>query len=100
MVHARLAIAAENSGKLVSLVHTEARKVAQDCNAELILVDGSPGIGCPVIASITGADHLVLITEPSQSGKHDIKRVLMLANHFSISTSICVNRWDINKELT
>lgn len=100
MVHARLAIAAENSGKLVSLVRSEARKVAQDCGAELILVDGSPGIGCPVIASITGADHLMLITEPSLSGKHDIERVLTLANHFSISTSICINRWDINCQVT
>jgi MinD superfamily P-loop ATPase len=100
MVHARLAIAAENSGKLVSLVRSEARKVAQNCGAKLLLVDGPPGIGCPVIASITGADHLVIVTEPTQSGKHDIERVLMLANHFGIETSVCVNRWDINEQVS
>ena len=100
MVHARLAIAAENSGKLVSMVRREARKVAQNCGAKLLLVDGPPGIGCPVIASITGADHLLIVTEPTQSGKHDIERVLMLANHFGIDTSVCVNRWDINEQVS
>lgn len=100
MVHARLAIAAENSGKLVSLVRNEARKVALNQQAKYIIVDGSPGIGCPVIASITGADHIVLITEPSKSGKHDIERVLKLAQHFSIDTYICINRWDIDEPLT
>jgi len=100
MVHARLAIAAENSGKLVSLVRNEARKIALNQQAKFIIVDGSPGIGCPVIASITGADHIVLITEPSKSGKHDIERVLKLAQHFSIDTYICINRWDIDEALT
>jgi MinD superfamily P-loop ATPase len=100
MIHARLAIAAENSGKLVSLVRNEARKVANNLQAKYIIVDGSPGIGCPVIASITGADHIVLITEPSKSGKHDIERVLKLAQHFLIDTYICINRWDIDEQLT
>lgn len=100
MVHAHLGIAAENSGKLVSLVRNEARKVAKDVNARLILVDGPPGIGCPVIASITGADHLVLVTEPTQSGKHDIERVLKLAQHFGLPVSLCVNKWDINPSVT
>jgi len=99
MVHARLAIGAENSGKLVSLVRDEARKLAQSQQAEMIIVDGSPGIGCPVIASITGADHIVLIIEPSKAGKHDIERVLKLAQHFSIDTSICINRWDIDNQI-
>ena len=96
MVHARLGIGAENSGKLVSLVRKEAKKVAEEVGAKLLLVDGPPGIGCPVIASITGADHLVLVTEPTQSGKHDVERVLKLAQHFGLSTSLCVNKWDIN----
>ena len=99
MVHARLAIGAENSGKLVSLVRDEARKLAQLQQAGMMIVDGSPGIGCPVIASITGADHIVLIIEPSKAGKHDIERVLKLAQHFSINTSICINRWDINEHM-
>ncbi|ELR66805.1 MinD superfamily P-loop ATPase [Photobacterium marinum] len=100
MVHAHLGIAAENSGKLVSLVRSEARKVATEQGAQLLLVDGPPGIGCPVIASITGADHLVLVTEPTQSGMHDIERVLRLARHFGLPTSLCVNKWDINPNMT
>ncbi|PWI32420.1 (4Fe-4S)-binding protein [Vibrio albus] len=96
MVHAHLGIAAENSGKLVSLVRSEAKKKAQETKANLLLVDGPPGIGCPVIASITGADHLVLVTEPTLSGKHDIERVLELARHFGLPVSLCVNKWDIN----
>ena len=100
MVHARLGIAAENSGKLVSLVRNEARKVAKEQDAKLLLVDGPPGIGCPVIASITGADHLVLVTEPTLSGKHDIERVMKLAKHFALPVSLCVNKWDINPSVT
>lgn len=100
MVHAHLGIAAENSGKLVTKVRTEAREVAEAQQADLLLVDGPPGIGCPVIASITGADYVVLVTEPSQSGKHDIERVLKLTRHFGITTAVCVNKWDINPELS
>lgn len=100
MVHAHLGIAAENSGKLVTKVRTEAREVAEAQQADLLLVDGPPGIGCPVIASITGSDYVVLVTEPSQSGKHDIERVLKLTRHFGITTAVCVNKWDINPELS
>lgn len=100
MIHAQLGIAAENSGKLVSLVRAEARKIANQKDAKLILVDGPPGIGCPVIASITGADHLVLVTEPTQSGRHDVERVLKLAGHFGLPVSLCVNKWDINPQET
>ena len=100
MVHARLGIAEDNSGKLVSLVRNEARKIAGQEGAELLLVDGPPGIGCPVIASITGADHLVIVAEPTQSAKHDMERVLMLARHFEMPASVCVNKWDINEQLT
>lgn len=100
MVHARLGIAAENSGKLVSLVRKEAKRIAMERSADLLLVDGPPGIGCPVIASITGADLVVVITEPTLSGKHDLERVLQLARHFNIPVCVCVNKWDINPETT
>jgi len=100
MVHARLGIAAENSGKLVSLVRKEATRIAMERDAGLLLVDGPPGIGCPVIASITGADLVVVVTEPTLSGKHDLERVLHLARHFRIPACVCVNKWDINPEAT
>ncbi|AJY71383.1 (4Fe-4S)-binding protein [Geobacter sulfurreducens] len=100
MVHARLGIAAENSGKLVSLVRKEAQRLAVEREADLLLVDGPPGIGCPVIASITGVDLVLVVTEPTRSGKHDLERVLRLARHFKVPACVCVNKWDINPELT
>jgi MinD superfamily P-loop ATPase len=100
MVHAKLGAGGENSGKLVSLVRKEARILAAKRNLDLLLVDGPPGIGCPVIASITGADAVVVITEPTLSGKHDLERVLKLATHFRVPAYICVNKWDINPEMT
>ena len=100
MVHARLGIAAENSGKLVSLVRREARRIAEEQNRPLILVDGPPGIGCPVIASVTGASLVLAVTEPTVSGAHDLERVLALSRHFKIPAMICVNKWDINPDMT
>ncbi len=100
MVHARLGIGAENSGKLVSVVRKEARQIAEAQGAEFLLVDGPPGIGCPVIASITGADAVLIITEPTVAGEHDLERVLGLAKHFQIPASVCVNKWDINPDMT
>lgn len=100
MVHARLGVAAENSGKLVSTVRREARRIAEEQNCRLILVDGPPGIGCPVIASLTGASQVLVVTEPTVSGEHDLERVLSLTRHFSIPASICVNKWDLNPVLT
>ncbi len=100
MVHARLGIAAENSGKLVSVVRQEAKKRAEKQQADWLLVDGPPGIGCPVIASITGADAVLVVTEPTLSGKHDFHRVLDLAKHFKIPVFLCLNKWDINPEMT
>ncbi len=100
MVHARLGVAAENSGKLVSTVRREARAIAEKENYELIIVDGPPGIGCPVIASLTGATQVLVVTEPTVSGEHDLERVLSLARHFQIPASICVNKWDINPDMT
>jgi MinD superfamily P-loop ATPase len=100
MVHARLGVAAENSGKLVSTVRQEARRIAEKGNHSLILVDGPPGIGCPVIASLTGASMVLAVTEPSVSGEHDLERVLSLAKHFSLPAAICVNKWDLNPDMT
>jgi len=100
MVHAKLGIGQENSGKLVSTVRREAAAKANELQKDLVIVDGPPGIGCPVIASITGASLLVVVTEPTISGKHDMKRVLELAKHFSIPALVIVNKWDINPEMT
>lgn len=100
MVHARLGVAAENSGKLVTTVRQQARRIAEEGAHPLIIVDGPPGIGCPVIASVTGASQVLVVTEPSVSGAHDLERVLALAKHFSIPASVCVNKWDINAEMT
>lgn len=100
LVHAQLDIGAENSGKLVSLVRKEVRKLALAEERELILVDGPPGIGCPVIASVTGADAVCIITEPTCSGQHDLQRLLTLTKHFTIPTFLVVNKWDINPEMT
>jgi MinD superfamily P-loop ATPase len=100
MVHAKLGIAAENSGKLVTVVRNEARRIAETRGKKMLIVDGPPGIGCPVIASITGATHVLAVTEPTVSGEHDVERVLELAAHFHVPASVCVNKWDINPEMT
>lgn len=100
MVHARLSPGHENSGKLVSLVRTQARRVAEQAQASWILIDGAPGIGCPVIASISGVDQVLVVTEPSKSGLHDLERALDLSDHFGIPAAVCVNKWDIEPDLT
>lgn len=100
LLHARLGIGAENSGKLVSTVRGQAKQFAQAIQADWILVDGPPGTGCPVIAAITGADAILAVTEPTLSGKHDLLRVLELARHFKIPAFVCINKWDINPEMT
>jgi MinD superfamily P-loop ATPase len=100
MIHARLGIGAENSGKLVSTVRQQAKQVAAAVQADWILTDGPPGTGCPVIASITGADAVLAVTEPTCSGQHDLLRVLELTRHFKIPAFVCVNKWDINPEMT
>jgi MinD superfamily P-loop ATPase len=99
MVHAKLGTAQENSGKLVSLIRKEAKKIATDQNKDLIITDGSPGIGCPVIASITGADLVLVVTEPTLSAQHDLDRVVELTEHFGIPTAVCVNKYDINPKI-
>ncbi len=100
LVHAHLLAAAEASGKLVAEVRRLAQEAAAENGADLILTDGSPGIGCPVIASLTGVDAALAVTEPTPSGLHDLERVLQVAAHFRVPTAVCVNKWDINPELT
>ena len=100
MVHARLGIAEENSGKLVSLVRKQGRQLAEERGHDLILTDGPPGIGCPVIASLGGATVVVIITEPTVSGLHDMERVADLASHFKLPGMMCVNKYDLNPEMT
>jgi MinD superfamily P-loop ATPase len=100
MIHARLGVAAENSGKLVSTLRREAHRLAVEQNYQIIIVDGPPGIGCPVIASLTGATQVLIVTEPTVSGEHDLERVLSLTCHFQIPAAICVNKWDINAKMT
>lgn len=100
MVHARLGIAEENSGKLVTLIRQEARKLAGDRRHALILTDGPPGVACPVIASIGGATAVLIVTEPTVSGQHDMERVAQLAAHFKIAAMVCVNKFDLNLGLT
>ncbi len=95
MVHARLGVAAENSGKLVSTVRREARRIAEEQRRPLVIVDGPPGIGCPVIASLAGASLALIVTEPTVSGEHDMARVLSLTAHFRIPAAVCVNKWDL-----
>ena len=100
MVHACLSTAAENSGKLVATVRCEARRIAEEKGLALIITDGPPGIGCPVIASLTGASQVLVVTEPTVSGEHDLERVLSLTRHFGVPVAVCVNKWDINPEMT
>jgi MinD superfamily P-loop ATPase len=96
MSHALLNPGESNSGKLVTLVRQNAKILAEKNKLGLIIIDGSPGIGCPVIASITGVDAALVVTEPTLSGIHDLKRVLKLLNHFNIAAFVCVNMYDIN----
>ncbi len=98
-IHAKLGIAAENSGKLVAVVREEARNDAEAQNRDLILIDGPPGVGCPVIASITGCDLAFVVTEPTKSGLHDLERVVGLAKHFKIPAFATVNKADLDEEM-
>jgi MinD superfamily P-loop ATPase len=100
MVHARLGVAEENSGKLVTLVRNQAKKIAEEGKHPYLIADGAPGIGCPVIASITGADLVLVVTEPTVAGVHDLERVADLTKHFGIPTAVCVNKSDLNTEGT
>lgn len=100
LVHARLNIAEENSGKLVTKVRQIAKEIAEENRMDYIIIDGPPGIGCPVIASLTGVNTAVIVTEPTLSGVHDMKRVLEVASHFKIDTKVVVNKYDLNENMT
>ncbi len=100
MVHAKLGIGADNSGKLVAKVKSEAKDIAEDEFKKYIIVDGSPGVGCPVVSSLSGASFVVLVTEPSVSGLHDLKRVYELVHKFNIKAGCIINKSDINNEVT
>ena len=99
-VHAKLGIAEENSGKLVTVVRQKAKLIAEKEKRDLVIIDGSPGIGCPVISCITGTDGILIVTEPSLSGKHDMIRVVELARHFKIKTFVIVNKYDLNLRIS
>ena len=97
-VHARLGIGEENSGKLVTEIRKKAMELAEKNSLDLVIIDGPPGIGCPVIASLSGADLALVVTEPTLAGIHDMERVAQTAHHFKISTACCINKYDINPE--
>lgn len=94
LAHAKLNVGEENSGKLVEKVRRKAKELGEN-----IIIDGPPGIGCPVIASLSGVDKVLIVTEPTFSGLHDLKRVLKLAQHFKLETFVCINKYDINPEV-
>jgi len=98
MAHAMLSPGEANSGKLVTLVRQNAKILAERENCNFIIIDGPPGIGCPVIASVTGVDAGLVVTEPTMSGIHDLKRALRLLGHFNVQPFVCVNTYDINKD--
>jgi MinD superfamily P-loop ATPase len=100
LCHARLGIAQENSGKLVALVRQNAKLIAERENLDYIITDGPPGIGCPVISSLSGASLALLVTEPTLSAMHDLERVIGVCRHFGVPVLVCVNKYDLNEENT
>jgi MinD superfamily P-loop ATPase len=100
MVHAKLGIGEESSGKLVTEVRRNAKEIAEKQNRELVIIDGPPGIGCPVIAALSGTDFAVVVTEPTFSGIQDMERVIQTAAHFQTAVACIVNKYDINQEQT
>lgn len=100
LVHASLNIGAENSGKLVTKVRTEAKRIAQESHTPYLIIDGTPGISCPVIASVTGADYIVIVTEPSLSGLHDMKRAYQLVKRMGIKTGCIINKTGLNDNVS
>lgn len=99
LVHAKLGIAEENSGKLVALVRKEAKELAEKKSCDWVIIDGAPGIGCPVIASLSGIDCAIVVTEPTVSGLHDADRVIKVARHFGVSTKVIINKYDLNPDM-
>ncbi len=99
-VHAKLGIAEENSGKLVTLVRQKAKSIAEEQNLNYIIIDGPPGIGCPVIASLSGVDLALVVTEPTQSGIYDLQRIIGVAKHFNVKSLVCINKYDLNEDVS
>ena len=99
-VHAKLGIGEDNSGKLVSQVRKKANEIGKKLKSDWIIIDGSPGIGCPVIASMGGADCALIITEPTMSGLHDADRIIKTAKHFNVPVKLIINKYDLNPEMS
>jgi len=99
-VHAKLGIAEENSGKLVTLVRQNAKLIAEKEKRDFVIIDGPPGIGCPVIASLSGVDIALIVTEPTLSGIHDLERIAGVTHHFGIKGVVCINKYDLNLIVT
>ncbi len=98
LVHARLGIAEENSGKLVTTIRNKGEELAEAGNKDYLIIDGPPGIGCPVIAALSGVDAALVVTEPTVSGIHDLERIVAVCNHFGVRVSVCINRYDLGEE--
>lgn len=98
LIHARLGIAEENSGKLVTTVRNRGREMAAVEKKDYLIIDGPPGIGCPVIASLSGVDAALIVTEPTVAGIHDLERVVALCRHFAVQPVICINRFDLAED--
>lgn len=98
LVHAKLGIVQQNSGKLVALIRQQAKRIAEEQGFDYIISDGPPGIGCPVISSLSGANLALLVTEPTLSGIHDLERVVGVCRHFGVPVLVCINKCDINEE--
>jgi MinD superfamily P-loop ATPase len=96
MIYGRLSPGEENSGKLVNLVREKAKRISKESGLETIIIDGPPGIGCPVISTITGVDKVVIVTEPTISGLHDLQRTIRVVQKFNIKASVIINKCDIN----
>lgn len=99
LIHARLHAGGEATGRLVTEVRRIAQETAKQHDSPLLLTDGSPGIGCPVIASLTGAQAAVAVAEPTPSGLHDLRRVIEVASYLRVPVGVCINKWDINEEV-
>lgn len=100
MVYGRLAPGEENSGKLVNIVRDKAKKISKENNLNTIIIDGPPGIGCPVISTITGVDSVVIVTEPTISGMHDLQRTIEITSKFNLKTWVIINKYDLNSEIS
>lgn len=98
LVHARLGVGEENSGKLVTVIRQAARNLARERGLNLIIIDGPPGIGCPVISSLTGVSLALVVTEPTVAGKHDLERIITLARHFRVPIVVAINKFDLALE--